>query len=344
MVVPMDVVAGMSDRLPLADVAAYARRVEAMGFDRLHVPETIHDALAVALLALEHTTTLHVQTSVVLALVRSPMLVAYSAWDLQAMSGGRFSLGIGSQIRQNIEERYSVEWREPVGRMREYVEALHAIWQAFATGAPLHYDGEHYRFRRLQPFFNPGPIDQPAPPIWLGGVNAGICALGGSHADGFVTHPTNSSPRYLRELCLPVLRTAEAEAGRPAGSVRLTAGSPLATGAGAADVAASREHHRRLLGFLLSTPAYRRSLELFGWSDVGERLQRMTRDQAWGELAAVVTDEVLDAFVPQATWDDLPNVIASWFAGLADGVILPVPTDPADDDRFASVVGAVRDV
>jgi probable F420-dependent oxidoreductase len=338
----MDVVAGMSDRLPLAEVGAYARRVEAMGYDRLHVPETVHDGLAVALLALEHTTTLHVQTSVVLGFVRSPMLVAYAAWDLQTMSGGRFSLGIGSQIRQNIEDRFSMEWREPIGRMREYVESLRAIWHSFASGAPLDYAGEHYRFRRLQPFFNPGPNGWPAPPIWLGGVNSRICALGGSHADGFVTHPTNSSPRYLRELCVPVLRSAESAAGRSTGVVRLTTGSPYATGPDADDVAASREHHRQLFGFLLSTPAYRRSLELYGWGDLGERLQRMTRDRAWGELHALVTDEVLDTFVPQATWAELPSVVGDWFGGLADGVILPVPADPDDDARFTEVVQAVR--
>jgi probable F420-dependent oxidoreductase len=340
----MDVVAGMSDRLPLSETAAYARRVEAMGYDILHVPETIHDGLAVALLALEHTERLLVRTSVTLAFPRSPMLVAYTAWDLVSMSGGRFELGLGPQIRQNIEGRYSVEWREPVGRLREYVESLRTIWGCFDSGEPLRYDGEHYRFDRLQPFFNPGPMGHPAPAIWLGGVNEKMCRLGGSHADGFVTHPTNSSPRYLRELCLPALAAGAAEAGRDPAAIQVITGTPFIMGPDEAAVTASREHHRQILAFLYTTPAYRRSLELYGWADLGERLQRMTRENAWDQLPSLVTDEVVDTLIPQATWDDLPGVIDDWFGGLVDGVMLQVPADPADDARFAEVVRAVRAV
>lgn len=256
----MDVVAGMSDRLPLGDVGAYAQRVEAMGYDVLHVPETVHDGLAVALLALGATERLEVQTSVTLAFVRSPLLVAYSAWDLQALSNGRFALGLGSQIKQNIEDRYGMEWREPIGRMQDYVDALRAIWHCFQTGDPLDHHGDHYTLTRLQPFFNPGPTGHAAPSIWLGGVNPRIC-LGGRRADGFVTHPTNSNPRYLAEMCLPMLREGADEAGRDV--PRLVTGSTFITGPDAHSVAASREQQRGLLGFLYSTPAYRRTLELF---------------------------------------------------------------------------------
>jgi probable F420-dependent oxidoreductase len=336
----MEAVAGMSDRLALADVGGYARRVEALGYDTLHVPETVHDGLMVSLLALQATTRLRVTSSVVLAFVRSPMLVAYTSWDLAAVSGGRFELGLGSQIKQNIEGRYSMPWAEPIGRMREYVEALRAIWHSFATGDALHYVGEHYSFTRLQPFFNPGDHGQSAPRIWLGGVNEGICGLGGTHADGFVTHPTNSSPRYLREFCLPRLEAAASAAGRD--RPRLITGSMFITGRTTDDVSTSRESQRAILAFLYTTPAYRRTLELFGWGDLGEQLQRMTREGAWDRLDTLVTDEVLDAIVPQASWGDLVGVIDEWFCGLADGVMLPVPTDPAHDPEFAEIVAAVR--
>lgn len=338
----MQVVAGMNDRLPLSATAEYARRVEAMGYDVLHVPETVHDGLAVAMLALQATTRLRVQTSVTLAFVRSPLLVAYTAWDLQTMSGGRFALGLGSQIKQNIEGRYSMEWREPIGRMREYVESLRAIWHCFDTGDKIDYRGEHYSFTRLQPFFNPGPNGHGAPAIWLGGVNPRICQLGGSHADGFVTHPTNSSPRYLREMCLPMVAEGAATAGRSVDSVQLITGSSFITGPDVAAVDDSRERQRGIFGFLYTTPAYRRTLELFGWADLGEQLQRMTRDNAWDRLNELVTDEVLDAVVPQGTWDELANLIDEWFSDLVDGVILQVPDDPALDDRFTEVIAAVR--
>ena len=168
------VFAGMDPATPLRAVAPYARRVEAMGYDGLQVAETVHDGLALALLALEHTERIVLRTSVILAFVRSPMLVAYTAWDLAAMSNGRFHLGLGTQIKQNIEGRFSVPWREPIGRMREYVDALRSIFATFQTGAPLQFEGEHYRFTRMQPYFNPGPIAVAAPTIWLGGVNPQI--------------------------------------------------------------------------------------------------------------------------------------------------------------------------
>jgi probable F420-dependent oxidoreductase len=338
----MKVYAGMDPTIPLRDVAAYARRVESMGYDGLQVAETVHDGLALAMLALEHTERIVVRTSVILAFVRSPMLTAYTAWDLAAMSNGRFELGLGTQIKQNIEGRYSVPWREPVGRMGDYIDALRAIFTTFATGAPLRFEGEHYQFTRMQPYFNPGPIANPAPPLWLGGVNPKICRLAGEKADGFITHPTNSNPRYLAEIALPNLRAGAEGVARDPTAIALVVGSPYITGATASDVAVEREHQRQMLAFLYSTPAYRRTLELFGWAELGERLQRMTRENRWGELSTLVTDEVLDALVPQGTYDELPAVIDHWFGKIATGVLIPPPRDPADDPLVSALIREVR--
>lgn len=338
----MRVYAGMSDRVSLRDTIAYAQRVEALGYDGLHVPETIHDGLAVSLLALEHTTALTVRTSVVLAFPRSPMLTAYAAWDLAAFSGGRFQLGLGTQIKPNIEGRFSVPWTEPVTRMREYTESLRAIWQSFQNGVPLNYSSTNYSFSRLQPFFNPGPLHVAQPTIWLGGVNEGMVRLAGSHADGIVTHPTNSNPRYLRQICLPALSEGATRCGRAPNSIEVVSGSQYITGPTKADVQRNREHHRRLLAFLYSTPAYRRTLTLHGWQDLGERLQTITRTQQWDTLHEHVTDEVIDALVPQGTWDELPGLIFRWFGGLAQGVILPLPENPNDDRQFAEIIAAVQ--
>ena len=165
------VYAGTDPRLPLADVAEHARRVEAMGYDGLHVAETVHDALAVALLAAEHTERITIRTSVALAFVRSPTLVAYAAWDLSRFSGGRFELGLGTQIRQNVEERYGMPWGEPVARMRDHLGALDALFASFRTGEPPRHEGPWYRITRMQPYFNPGPdAATRTPPLWLGGV------------------------------------------------------------------------------------------------------------------------------------------------------------------------------
>ena len=337
----MRVIAGMSDRVPLNETARYAQRIEALDYDVLHVPETIHDSMAVALLALEHTTTLRVQTSLTLAFPRSPMLLALQAWDLSLMSGGRFDLGLATQIKQNIEGRFGVPWSSPAERMGDYVAAVHACWNSFSTGEPLNVHTDNYTLTRLQPFFNPGPLPHDPPRIWLGGVNDKACELGGAIADGFVTHPTNSHPRYLRERCLPALRKGQQSVGRAIDSVPLVGAIPIVTGRTPDDLEDSRGHQRAVLAFLYSTPAYRRTLELFGWQELGEKLQHMTRKNDWAQLSELITDDIFETLVPQATWADLPSVLSSWFSGLLNGVLVQPPSDPAHDGEFASVVKAI---
>lgn len=330
----MRVVAGMSDRLPLGETGDYARRVERLGFDALHVPETIHDSMAVALLALEHTTTLRVRTSLTLAFPRSPMLLALQAWDLARLSGGRFDLGLATQIRQNVEGRFGVEWLPPVARMRDYVSAVRGIWRSFSTGEPLRVVTDNYRLDRLQPFFDPGPLDCRAPEIWLGGVNDEAIRLAVDVADGLVTHPTNSHPRFVTECIAPVMSSA---ARRPL----LVTTSPIVTGRSIDDLRSSREAQRTVLAFLYSTPAYRRTLELFGWDDLGSRLRDAIRRNAWGELPDLLDDERLDTLLPSGTWDDLPDLIQRWFGGVADAVLVQPPATAEDDDHFAAVVQAI---
>jgi probable F420-dependent oxidoreductase len=337
------VYAGMDPRLPLTELAAYARRVESLGFDGLHVPETVHDAFAMALLALEHTDRLVVRTSVALAFVRSPLLTAYTAWDLARFSGGRFQLGLGTQIRQNIEERYGMPFGEPVSRMRDYVDAVQAAFTAFRTGEGIRHVGHYYRLTRLQPYFNAGPDpDIAPPPLYLGGVNREMCRLAGARADGFVTHPTNSSPRYLTELCLPYLHAGAQQAGRDLADLELVAGSPVITGRTADELQAAREHQRRMFAFLFSTPAYARTLELYDRADLTPRLQQMIRADKWSELPSLVGDDLLDELIPAATYDHLPDLLLERYAGLASGLVLPPPADPAADDAFRQVVGALR--
>ena len=340
----MKVYAGMDPRLPLGEVPAHARRVEALGYDGLHVAETVHDSLAVALLALEHTSRLTVRTAVTLAFVRSPTLVAYAAWDLSAMSGGRFQLGLGTQIRQNVEQRYGMPWSEPMDRLADYVGALGDLFASFATGAPLDHRGTHYALTRLQPYFNPGPDPTVAPPpIWLGGVNPRVCRLAGAVADGFVTHPTNSNPRYLEDLCLPNLRAGAAEAGRDPTEVEVVAGTQVITGATRAELDEERERQRRLLAFLYSTPAYRRTLELYGWGELAGRLRELIRAERWEELGGLVTDEVIRTLVPTAPLDELAGVLLERFGGLAAGVLLTPPPDPAHDRELARVVASLHE-
>lgn len=327
----------------LRDVAAAVQRYERLGFDTVHVPETVHDSLAVALLALEHTTRLRVRTSMTLAFPRSPMVVAYSAWDLARFSGGRFQLGLATQVRGNIVGRFSMPWTEPAAQLADYVRAVRRIFAAFSDGGPLLHEGSHYRFDRLQPYFNPGPLDVPAPEIFTGGVNRLMCELGGAEADGFVTHPSNSHPRFLRESVLPWLAEGAAAAQR-ASRPYLVVGAKAVGAPDEASLTAARADVRRELAFLYSTPAYRPTLTLLGHGELGERLNQLVREQRWAELPAVLPDDVLAEVVPSGTYAELPAVIADWYGGLCDELTLSTPSDETADAEFAAMLDAVRAV
>ena len=323
-------------------IAAHAVRAEAMGFDGLQVPDALHDGLLLSALALNATRKLLVQTSVLVAFPRSPMTVAIAAWDLQRMSGGRFELGLGTQVKGNIEQRYSARWDSPVPQLREYVQSLKAIFSSFQSGEKLEFRGEHYQFTKLQPFFNPGPIEHPDIPVLCGAVGPAMTRMVGRIADGMITHPTNTAPEYVRDVCLPRLQLGFEKAGHHGEDFKLILGPLVATGKDDATVAAQWEKQRGLLGFLYSTPAYWPSLELFGWQDKGQQLLEMTREGRWQDMPSVVTDEVLDKVVPRGDYATIANVYQERFSQLARRVTFPVPDDPADDELAAKAIAELH--
>lgn len=333
-----EVYANAPERMGPDAIGAFAKRVEALGYRGLNVPDAIHDGLLLACQALASTSRLKVATSVLVAFPRSPMNVALAAWDLQRMSSGRFELGIGTQIKQNIEERYSSRWLPPASGMREYIHSLRAIFHAFRMGTPLAFVGEHYRFTRLQPFFNPGPIDAPDVPLALGAVGPRMLALVGECADGIHTHPSNTSPRYLREAIVPVVN--EGMLSRDPGLAQpfIAANVLVAMGADDAGVATERERFRGVLAFLFSTPAYWPSLRLFGWESLGETLLQLTREKRWQEMPSVFEDRVLDEFLVTGRFDMVAGALRQRYIGLVDRIAIPVPEDPAHDPLVAAML------
>lgn len=336
------VYATTSQRMPLERLAAHAQRAEALGYDGLNIPEAVHDGFLASQIALQATERLRVATSVALAFPRSPMVTAIAAWDLAQLSGSRFELGLGSQIRANIEGRYATPWTPPVPRMREYVGALRAIFDAFQNGSPLAFEGEQYRLTRLQPFFRPEPLEEFRLPILLGGVGPRMTALAGEIADGLTTHPTNTAPRYLDEVLGARFAEGAARSGRDLADFRLMVGCRVATGRDTAAVAAEREKARSSLAFLYSTPAYWKSLELFGWERRGEELRELTREGRWEELSTHIDDELLDTFVPSGTWEEIPDVLEAWYGDRTGWITFPMPEDPADDAEVAAVIERLR--
>jgi probable F420-dependent oxidoreductase len=270
------------------------------------------------------------------------MTVAVAAWDLQELSGGRFALGLGSQVRGNLIGRYSTSWTAPAPRMREYVQSLHAIFHCWQEGTRLDFQGEHYQFTRMQPFFKPDPIEHPRIPLYTGGIGPRMVELAGEISDGLMTHPTNTAPRYLREVILPRIARGAKRAGRDRAEVELMVGPLSATGPDAETLAARREETRQLLSFLYSTPSYRPSLALFGWEERGEKLHALSRAGDWNEMAGIIDDEMLATLAPSGTYDQIVGVLREWYADLSDWITFPMPEDPTHDAAAAEVIAALR--
>jgi probable F420-dependent oxidoreductase len=340
----MQVFAPMSERMGLAEVAAHARRVEAIGYDGLLVPEAVHDGLLASMAALSATERIRVATSVLVAFPRSPMTIAHAAWDLQALSGGRFELGLGTQVRGNIVGRFSTVWESPVPRLREYVESLRAIFESFQTWHPLDYSGQHYRFDRLQPFFNPGPLPDslPPPPIWIGAVGPDMTRMAGGTSDGLMSHPTNSSPRVLREMTRPLVMQGANRVGRSPGACSVMAAGFVVTGLDQSVLNVQRERVREQLSFLYSTPAYWASLEYLEFGNLGRSLHALSKEGRWNEMKSAVSDEILDALVPQATYRDIATRLLHDYGDCAERMTFPLPDDPKHDEQVAEVVTELR--
>ncbi len=347
-------------RMQLAEIPAHARRAEALGFSGLLIPEAAHDGFLAAALALEHSDSLLVATNVVLAFPRSPVVTAYSAWDLQQLSGGRFQLGLGSQVKANIEGRFGVEWTAPVARMRDYIAALRAVWNCWQTGSSLNFESDNYKLNRIQPFFNPGPIENPDIPIFLGAVNEHMTRLALHSADGLMTHPTASAPRFIEAVIRPLIEArgddtaqqrrapaSETTVATASGSTacrntpKVIASTFIATGIDTSTVTAERERMRKLLGFLYSTPQYHKPLEMLGHGPLGKRLHRLSRTQSWAEMETAVGDEVLDEIVLSGTYEEIPELIAQRYGHLVDAVTLRMPADKAGDGALRRTLDAI---
>ena len=304
----------------LPAIARTAAAAEELGFDALWSSETRHDPFLPLALAAEHSSRLQLGTAVAIAFSRSPMVVAQTAWDLQDYSGGRLLLGLGTQVKPHIERRFGMPWSAPAPRLREYIGALRAIWRSFQTGAPLDHRGEHYRLSLLTPFFNPGPIEHPAIPISIAGVNQALARLAGEACDGFHVHPFHSA-HYLRSVVRPAVEAGAVRAGRVLEDVELTAGVFVITGSGR-ELAELRERVRSQAAFYASTPSYRAVLEAHGWSETGEQLGRLARAARWSDMPALIGDEMLGEFAVEAAPDELGAALRERYSGLLDRVAL----------------------
>jgi probable F420-dependent oxidoreductase len=301
------------------DVAAVD--AERAGFAAGWVTETAHDALIGLALAAVRTERLELGSAVAIALARSPMVTAMAANDVQLVSKGRLQLGLGSQVRSHIVNRFSMPWSSPAPRMREYIAALHAIWACWNDGEPLAFRGDFYTHTLMTPFFSPAPNPYGRPQVHLAAVGALMTEVAGELADGLLCHPFTTE-RYVREVTLPAVARGRARAGRAADAVAVNITPLLVTGLDEAGFARSKAQTQQRIAFYASTPSYRPVLELHGWGDLQSELGALAKGGRWDEMGELISDDVLNAFAVVGEPDDIAGLITARFGDIADRITI----------------------
>jgi probable F420-dependent oxidoreductase len=308
-----------------------ARRAEALGYDGVLTDETKDDPFIVMALAAQATTRVGLATAVAVAFPRSPMITALSAWSLQRLSQGRFTLGLGSQVRGHIERRYGMAWSAPGPWLREYVQALRAIWDCWQNGAKLEFHGAHYKLSLMVPLFAPPPLEHPHIPVELAAVNPYMCRVAGEVADGIRAHPI-ATPRYIAEVMLPAVRNGAAKAGRDLAGFTMCAMPLVATAPDRRGLAERVRDVRARVAFYASTPAYVGVFDHGGYGEAARRLQALARAQRWEDMPEIVDDAMLDAYAVIGTHDEIATKLHARYGAVATALEFAIPLADAGDE------------
>ena len=315
----------------LKSLPDHARKVEALGYDCLWSSETQHDPYLPVAVAATATTRIKLGTNIATVFSRSPMITAHIAWDLQKASGGRFTLGLGTQVKAHNERRFSVKFESPGPKMAEAIRAIRAIWDCWQNGAKLNFKGQFYTFDVMTPFFNPGPIEHPKIPIFIAAVNPYMCGVAGELCEGMHVHPFNS-PKYLREVVHPAVEAGLKKSGRARKDFTFATASFVIVGDNERERAEQAQMVRQQVAFYGSTRTYQPVLECHGWGALTAQLHRKSVEGDWKGMADLVTDEMLDAYAVTATYDQLHAKIVERYDGLLDRTALYQPYQPKQDD------------
>ncbi len=317
-----------------------ARRLEALGFDGAFTFDGPHDPFLPLALASQATERMELATAIAVAFARSPMLLAQLAHDLHELSGGRFRLGLGSQVRAHIERRFSQPWSRPAARMRELVQAIRAIWACWNEGEELSFRGEFYTHTLMPPLLRPAPSRWGTPPIWLAGVGPRMTEVAGEVADGFLVHPFHTAA-FLRETTQPALLRGLARSQRTLGEFTTSVQLLVVSGRDAAEWTRARAAVRAQIGFYGSTPAYAGVLASCGRADLHAELRACVRRGDWAGLGDRVDDAVLECVAVCAPPGELAARIRERTRGVADRVSLVAPWQQ-DPSAWRDVVSALQ--
>jgi probable F420-dependent oxidoreductase len=327
----------------MASAGTDAAAAESAGYHGLWTLEGQHDPFLPLVLAAEQTERIELGTGIAVAFARNPMLLAHTAWDLHAYSGGRFILGLGSQIKPHITKRFSMPWSHPAARMREMVLALRAIWDCWLTGTKLAFRGDFYTHTLMTPFFAPDARDlggHPPPRVFLAGVGELMTEVAGEVCDGFLCHPFTTE-RYLREVTLPALARGRLKAGRSLEDFEIAGPSFVVTAATPEELAAAVSGTRQQIAFYGSTPAYRPVLDLHGWGELHDELNGLSKLGRWVEMGDLIDDEILNTFAVVAEPEAVAGELDRRYGDVIHRISFYAPyrSDPA---RWSSVIAALK--
>jgi probable F420-dependent oxidoreductase len=315
------------------------KAIEKAGYDGVRTAEMNHDPFFPLLLAAEHSDRLELATSIAVAFARSPMNLANIGHDLNAYSRGRFTLGLGSQIKPHITKRFSMQWGAPAAQMRELVLAMRAIWANWYDGAPLEFVGEYYRHTLMTPAFTPQDKDYGPPKVVLAAVGPRMTEVAGEVADGMIIHPFSTLP-YIESVTLPAIERGLKKSGRSRDDFEISYSCFVVTGRNEEELEASKKASKERIAFYGSTPAYRGVLESIGVGDLQGDLNAMSKQGRWREMGTLITDDILDAFGVVGEPDEIAPEMLRRYGAFTDRTSASFPV--ADDEQRAGIIAALR--
>jgi probable F420-dependent oxidoreductase len=328
--------------LDLSSIGRNAKLLEEIGYHGMVVEETKDDPFVIMALAAEATASLKLATSVAIAFPRSPTVTAMSAWTLQKLSRGRFTLGLGTQVKAHIERRFGLPWSPAGPWIREYVNAVRAVWDCWQNGTELDVAGPHYNINLMVPLFNPGPIEHPRIPIQLAAVNQVMSQIVGEVADGLRPHPV-CTPSYIAEVMLPAVRAGAAKAGRSLDQFQVCMKPLVATAATEEELAKKIVDVRARISFYASTPQYRAAFAHHGLGDLADELKLLSRAQRWEEMPRYITDDILHSFVTVGTYDQIARKLLDRYSGVVTHCEFSIPVNgAADKDRLRDLAKTIQ--
>lgn len=317
-----------------------ALAAEAAGLDRAWCTETGVDVFLQAYEVSRQTEHIEIGTAIAVALARNPMAVAYTAWSIADVSDGRFTLGLGSQVKAHIERRFSMPWDKPVGQMREFVLALRAIWDAWSTGERLAFEGEHYSHTLMNSFWAPKP-HQHRIPIHLAAVGPKMVEAAAEVADGIILHAFTNK-EYLEKVTYPAIDRGLARSGRTMADIEISIPLFMIMGDTPEEITQRREQVAMQLAFYASTPSYLPVLDAVGMADLQPELTSLSKSRDAKRALEVIPVELIDRFAIQGSPEDMPRLAKAHLGERFTRTSSYYGWPSVDADRLRSIAGDFR--